>query len=57
MHVDVKLLRKIQLIALATLRDTPALAEMRLLAKGSRLSITPVEPAEWKVIEKLIAKQ
>ncbi len=50
-HVDVKLVRKIGLIALATLRDTPALAEMRLLAKGSRLSITPVEAAEWKVIE------
>jgi predicted RNA-binding protein with PUA-like domain len=56
-HVDVKLVRKIGLIPLSTLRDTPALAEMRLLAKGSRLSITPVEPAEWKVIEKLIVKQ
>jgi predicted RNA-binding protein with PUA-like domain len=27
---------------------------MRVLAKGNRLSITPVEPAEWKFIVGLL---
>ncbi len=29
---------------------------MITLRKGNRLSITPVTPAEWKVIEKLAAR-
>ena len=28
----------------------PELEDMLLLKKGSRLSITPVTPAQWKVI-------
>ena len=35
---------------LAELRANPALADMVLLRKGSRLSVQPVTPAEWKVI-------
>ena len=35
---------------LAELREQPALANMRVLARGNRLSITPVDPAEWKHI-------
>jgi predicted RNA-binding protein with PUA-like domain len=31
------------------------LAELIVLRKGNRLSITPVEPAHWKIIEKMLA--
>jgi predicted RNA-binding protein with PUA-like domain len=52
--VDVKALRKTALLSLKELRTMPELAEMRLLAKGSRLSIMPVEPAEWKFLKKIL---
>jgi predicted RNA-binding protein with PUA-like domain len=55
-NVDVKFVRKTRLVPLAELRTYPELAEMRLLAKGSRLSITPVEKPEWKFIEKLLKR-
>ena len=48
--LDVQALRKTRLISLAELRSTPTLAQMRVLQKGSRLSITPVEPEEWAEI-------
>jgi len=48
--IDVKALRKTRLLSLKELRGCPELAGMRLLAKGSRLSITPVEPDEWAFI-------
>ena len=54
--VDVKFVRKAKLVPLTKLRTFPELADMRLLAKGSRLSITPVEPGEWKFIEGLLSK-
>jgi predicted RNA-binding protein with PUA-like domain len=55
LNVDVKLVKKTPLVSLAELRSHPALANMRTLAKGNRLSITPVDPAEWKFItEQLI---
>ncbi|MCX9155956.1 EVE domain-containing protein [Niveibacterium sp. 24ML] len=50
LHVDVRFLAKTPLISLAVLRCHPALAQMRVLQKGSRLSITPVEPEEWQYI-------
>ena len=53
--VDVEYVRKLELIPLKALRSHPELAEMRLLAKGSRLSITPVEAAEWRYIERLMS--
>jgi predicted RNA-binding protein with PUA-like domain len=37
-------------IPLAELREMPQLQEMRLLARGSRLSVQPVTQAEWKAI-------
>ena len=49
-NVDVRLVRKTRLLPLSELRDSPQLAGMHLLQRGNRLSITPVEPAEWKVI-------
>ncbi len=48
--VDVQVLRKIPNIALPQLRARPELAEMLVLKKGNRLSITPVEPKHWKAI-------
>lgn len=40
-------------VHLAQLRDDPALAEMLILRRGNRLSITPVEAAHFKRICKL----
>ncbi len=54
-NVDVRVVRKTRLIGLDELRTHPELAHMRVLQRGNRLSITPVDPAEWKFItEKLI---
>ena len=50
--VDVKLIQKTGLISLDALREHSQLAEMIVLKRGNRLSITPVSPAEWKFITK-----
>jgi predicted RNA-binding protein with PUA-like domain len=57
LHVEVKLVRKTRLISLAELRSHPQLADMVILRRGNRLSITPVEPAEWEFILKLADKK
>lgn len=49
-HVDVRALRKTRLLTLAELRSHEALAQMQVLRKGNRLSITPVSDAEWRFI-------
>ena len=49
-NVDVQLVRKIQLVPIKELRRYPALERMRALQRGNRLSITPLDPAEWKFI-------
>ena len=48
--VEVKFVKTLALIPLAALRAAPELAEMRILQKGNRLSITPVSDAEWEFI-------
>ena len=48
--VDVRARSKTRLIGLAELRAKPALAGMRILQRGNRLSITPVTAPEWKHI-------
>ncbi|PWQ99870.1 EVE domain-containing protein [Leucothrix pacifica] len=49
--VDMKFVKKLeQVISLAELKTMPELAEMRLLKKGNRLSIMPVEKSEWEFI-------
>jgi predicted RNA-binding protein with PUA-like domain len=53
--VDVKATRKTRLLGLAELREVPALADMVVLKRGNRLSITPVTSEEWRVIQKLLA--
>ncbi|CAG0982275.1 hypothetical protein BURK2_01913 [Burkholderiales bacterium] len=53
-NVEVTLVQKTRLLPLTELRQCPALSEMRLLARGNRLSITPVTPQEWRFIMKLL---
>ena len=53
MLVDVKLERKTRLVTLAEMRAEKALEGMITLQRGNRLSITPVEPAEWSRICRL----
>ena len=53
-QVDVQLVRKTRLLGLPEIRQHPDLQDMRLLARGNRLSITPVSPAEWRVINRLL---
>ncbi|MFZ6681710.1 EVE domain-containing protein [Undibacterium sp. Tian12W] len=57
MMVDVKAKGKTRLLSLAELRTYPELADMTVLQKGSRLSITPVKPDEWRFIQKLLKEQ
>jgi predicted RNA-binding protein with PUA-like domain len=52
LNVDVKFVQKTDLISLDDLRAHPQLAEMTVLKRGNRLSITPVTVAEWKFITK-----
>jgi predicted RNA-binding protein with PUA-like domain len=52
--VDVKVTRKTRLLPLQEMREAPELADMIVLKKGNRLSITPVTPAQWKAIEKML---
>jgi predicted RNA-binding protein with PUA-like domain len=54
MLVDIKLRKKTRLLSLQVLRATPALSDMVLLQKGSRLSITPITPAQWHLITELL---
>jgi predicted RNA-binding protein with PUA-like domain len=52
MMVDVKAIRKTRLITLAELRSQPELADMQILRRGNRLSITPITPHEWRCINR-----
>jgi predicted RNA-binding protein with PUA-like domain len=55
LNVDVTLEQKTRLVPLSELRAQRELAGMVVLRPGNRLSITPVEPAEWTFIcEKLL---
>ena len=54
LHVAVTYVRKTRWIGLAELRAHPALADMRVLQRGNRLSITPVTPEEWHYITALL---
>lgn len=49
-NVDVKLVRKTRLLSLKEMRETPELANLRILQRGNRLSITPVDPRDWELI-------
>jgi predicted RNA-binding protein with PUA-like domain len=54
--VDVRALKKIRLIGLPEMRAQAELADMLVLRRGNRLSITPVTTQEWRHIVGKIAK-
>jgi predicted RNA-binding protein with PUA-like domain len=56
LHVDVQALRRIELITLAELRSHPQLADLVILRRGNRLSITPVTAAQWEFITTVLAR-
>ena len=49
-NVDVKLVRKTRLLSLKEMRANPNLESLRILQRGNRLSITPIEAGEWRTI-------
>ncbi len=53
-NVDVKLVRKTRLLSLKEMREIPELVNLRILQRGNRLSITPVDPRDWEFILKLL---
>jgi predicted RNA-binding protein with PUA-like domain len=53
-NVDVQVTEKTRLLSLNELRENESLADMLILKRGNRLSITPVTAQEWRVITKLL---
>jgi predicted RNA-binding protein with PUA-like domain len=51
--VDVQAVARGRYLPLTELRGVPELEEMVLLQKGSRLSVSPVTPGQWKKILEL----
>jgi len=50
-QVDIQAVRKLpRFLSLRTLKSEKALARMRVLQRGQRLSVMPVEPAEWGIV-------
>jgi predicted RNA-binding protein with PUA-like domain len=57
LNVDVTLVAKTRFVPLAELRAHGELARMRILQRGNRLSVTPVDPAEWAFVLKLAKRK
>ena len=57
LNVDIRFVRKLGPVSLTQLRSHDELSGMRILQRGNRLSITPVDPAEWKFIVRLADKR
>ena len=56
--VDLRFVRKFaRPLALDDLRPIAGLEKMELLRRGSRLSVQPVTPAEWKIINRIAARE
>lgn len=55
--VDVEALRPTPLITLSDLRSHPETADMRVLARGNRLSITPVTEAQFRFVCDVLARR
>lgn len=53
-NVDITLRQRTRLLTIKVLRQQPELRRMRVLQTGNRLSITPVDPDEWKFILQLL---
>jgi len=54
---DVRFVARSRFLPLAELRQYAELADMRLLARGNRLSITPVSAEEWAFINRRLTEQ
>jgi len=54
LNVDIRFVKKTGVLSLDDIRRHKALAGMRVLQRGNRLSITPVDAKEWKFISSLI---
>lgn len=51
---DVRFLKKYpRVIGLAELRQTAGLEDMLVLRRGQRLSVMPVTPEEWRIVQQL----
>lgn len=50
LNVDIRFVKKIRPVTLAAMREHKPLGGMLILQRGNRLSITPVDPKEWKAI-------
>ena len=50
LNVDIRFVKKIAPVSLARLREHKPIARMRILQRGNRLSVTPVDPAEWQAV-------
>ena len=55
LNVDVRLVRKTELLPLMQMRNAPTLATMQVLRRGNRLSITPVTAEEWRAVTSLLS--
>jgi predicted RNA-binding protein with PUA-like domain len=55
-NVDVQFVKKTRLVGLAELRSHRELSKMRTLARGNRLSITPVSADEWEFITRRLMR-
>ncbi|HKJ81243.1 MAG TPA: EVE domain-containing protein, partial [Ignavibacteriaceae bacterium] len=54
MMVDIKLVKKFKNpVPLAEIKENPKLQKMRLVQRGNRLSVMPVEKKEWDEILKM----
>lgn len=54
-QVDVRFVAQTRLLGLEEMRSYPELAQMQVLKRGNRLSITPVSAVEWSFIRELLA--
>lgn len=48
--VDIQYVQHVDYVSLATLKQTPELADMPLVKRGNRLSVMPVSESEWRCI-------
>ena len=55
-NVDVQFVKKTRLVSLPELRSHRELSNMRTLARGNRLSITPVSADEWEFITRRLMR-
>ena len=55
MLVDVRAIRRTPMLSLARMRSIDALADLQVLRRGNRLSITPVDPHHWHLLQPLLS--